>query len=92
MFTNDNTTRRPASNLVSSWARVRREITPRASRHLRGLAAIRFAVGLYLTGLGAVMLSYGHDGLAVIPFAGAPLLFAIASLDFSAARTASPRA
>ena len=90
MFTNDSTTRRPASNLVSSWARGRREITPWAYRHLRGLAAIRFAVGVYLTGLGAVMLSYGHDRLAVIPFAGAAVLFAIAWLDFSAARTASP--
>ena len=90
MFTNDSTTRRPTSNLVSSWARGRREITPRAYRHLRGLAAIRFAVGVYLTDLGAVMLSYGHDRLAVIPFAGAAVLFAIAWLDFSAARTASP--
>ena len=92
MLTNDSTTRRPASDLVSSWARARRENTPRAYRHLRGLAAIRFAVGVYLTGLGAVMLSYGHDRLAAIPFAGAALLFAIASLDFSAARTASPLA
>ena len=80
------------SIMAGSWARRRREITPRAYRHLRGLAAIRFAVGVYLTGLGAVMLSYGHDGLAAIPFAGAELLFAIALLDFSAARTASPLA
>ena len=92
MITNDSTTRRPTSHLVSSWARGRREITPWAYPYLRGLAAIRFAVGVFLTGLGAVMLSFGHDRLAAIPFAGAALLFAIASLDFSAARTASPLA
>jgi hypothetical protein len=78
---------RLGSNLVSTWARGRRQITPYAYPRLRALAAVRFAVGIFLVGLGAVMLSQGHPGWAVIPLAGSVLLFTIASLDFAAARS-----
>jgi hypothetical protein len=81
----------PASKLVSAWARGRREITPWAYPRLRALAAVRFAVGIFLIGLGTVMVSYGHPGLAAVPLAGAALVFSIACLDFTAARSAHPR-
>jgi len=88
----DSTTaHRPASKLVASWARGRRQITPWAYPRLRALGAIRLAVGIFLTVLGALMVSDGHDGLAAIPFAGAALLLAIGALDTAAARYASPR-
>jgi hypothetical protein len=80
-----------ASKLVSAWARGRRHYTPWAPPRLRLLAAIRFTVGIFLVGLATVMISYGHDGLAAAPLAGAALLLSIASLDLAAARSASPR-
>jgi hypothetical protein len=85
-------TRPPASKLVSVWARGRRELTPWAYPRLRILAAVRFAVGIFLVGLGTVMFTLGHPGLAAIPLAGSALLFSIAYLDMTAARFASPRA
>jgi hypothetical protein len=81
-----------ASNLVAIWARGRRQFTPWAYPRLRALAAVRFTAGLFLVGLGAVMLSHGYRGwAAVVPLAGAALLFSIASLDFTVARSASHR-
>jgi hypothetical protein len=52
---------------------------------------VRFVVGIFLTGLSAVMLSEGHYGWLAIPLAGAVLLFSIAYLDMAAARCATPR-
>jgi hypothetical protein len=85
-------THRPASGLVSSWERGRRQITPWAYPRLRALAAVRFAVGVFLVGLSAVLIAHGHAGWAVVPLAGAALNISIASLDTAAARIASPRA
>ena len=85
-------THRPASNLASNWARGRRRITPWAYPHLRALGATRLAIGIFLAGIGALLLSHGHDGWAAIPLAGAALHFSIGGLDMSGARTASPRA
>ena len=77
----------PASNLVGIWARGRRRFTPWAFRRLRALAAVRFAAGLFLAGLGALMLSHGYHGWAtVVPLAGA-VLFSNAYLDFTVARS-----
>lgn len=45
----------------------------------------------FLTGLGAVLVSFGHSGLAAIPLAGAALLTCIAGLDISAVRAVAPR-
>jgi hypothetical protein len=91
----DNTTQRtagpahrPASNLASSWAQGRRRMTPWAYPHLRALGATRLAIGIFLTGLGALLISQGHDGWAAIPLAGAVLHFSIGGLDMTAARTA----
>ena len=80
-----------ASKLVRIWARGRRQITPWAYPRLRALAAVRFAVGIFLAGLGALLLSYGYYGRAAVPLAVAVLLFSIASLDITVARSASLR-
>jgi hypothetical protein len=86
-----DTAQRPTSKLVSAWAQGRRNYTPWAYPRLRAFAAVRFAAGIFVVVVGAVMLSLGYDGLAAVPLAGAVVLFTIASLDLSAARSAAPR-
>jgi hypothetical protein len=80
------------SGLVSSWASARRRYTPWAYAHLRSQAVIRFAVGIFLIVLSALLLTYGAGAWAAIPMAGAVLNIAIASLDTGAARYAAHRA
>ncbi len=80
-----------ASNLVATWARGRRQNTPWAYAHLRGLGATRLSIGIFLVGLGALLLSQGHDAWSAVPFAGAALHFLIGSLDMTASRSALPR-
>jgi len=88
----DSTTAHPpASNLATAWARGRRQHTPWAYPHLRALGALRLTIGLFLAGVGAVLIAHGHDGWAAVPFAGAALHFAIGSLDMTAACSAAPR-
>jgi hypothetical protein len=82
----------PARNLVGVWGQGRRQITPWAYPHLRALAAVRLIVGIFLVGLGAVMLSHGDSGLAAVPLAGAALVLSIGYLDLAVARSAPPRA
>jgi hypothetical protein len=77
-------THRPASNLVAAWARGRRRISPWAYPHLRALGAVRLTVGLFLVVVGALLISRGHSGWAVIPLAGAVVNLAIGSLDTAA--------
>jgi hypothetical protein len=86
-----DSTQRPASNLVSIWARGRRQITPWAYPRLRALAAMRIAIAVFLVGLGAVLLSYGHPGWAALVLVGAALNLSIGSLDMAVARSAVPR-
>jgi hypothetical protein len=81
-----------ARGLVAAWARGRSRITPWAYPYLRALGVLRLTVGLFVTVVGVVLISRGHDGLAAIPLAGAVLLFAIGSLDTAAARYAHRRA
>jgi hypothetical protein len=88
----DNTAAHQASSkLVATWARGRRQVTPWAFPRLRALAVTRLTVGIFLTVVGAVLIAYGHDGWAAVPFAGAALLLTIGSLDMAAARSAAPR-
>ena len=77
----------PARNVVSIWARGRRQITPWAYPRLRALAAVRFAVGIFLVGLSALMLSRGNSGWVALPLAGAALNLSIAYLDITVARS-----
>ncbi len=82
-------TRPSAGNLIGMWARARRQITPWAYPRLRALAVMRFAIGLFLVGVGAMLLSYGHAQLAAVPLAGAALHFSLAFLDFAVVRSAA---
>ncbi len=84
-----NPTDSPAGKLVRTWAQGRRRFTPVAYPRLRALAVTRLAVGIFLVGLGAVLISHGDEGWAAIPLAGAALNLAIGSLDMGAARLAS---
>jgi hypothetical protein len=68
-------------NTAPSWA----------YRHPRTVAGVRFAVGTFLVGLGAVMLSRGIYALAALLLAVAALHFALGSWRLTAARSASPR-
>ena len=77
----------PARNIASIWARGRRQITPWAYPRLRALAAVRFAVGIFLVGLSALMLSRGNSGWVALPLAGAALNLSIAYLDITVARS-----
>ncbi len=77
----------PPAGIISRWVRGRRQLTPWTYPWLRALAAVRFAGGIFLTVLGALMISWGHDGWAVLIFAAAALHFSIASLDITAARS-----
>lgn len=77
----------PPAGIIGGWARGRRQLTPWAYPWLRALAAVRLAVGLFLTVLGALTISWGHDGWAVFILAAAAVHFAIASLDIRAARS-----
>lgn len=82
---------RPATNLVSVWARGRRRITPWAYPHLRALGAVRLTIGVFLVVVSALFLSRGYAGWAAIPLAGAALHFSIGGLDMTAAHAAHPR-
>jgi hypothetical protein len=77
----------PSVGIIGRWVRGRRQLTPWAYPWLRALAAVRFTVGLFLTVLGALMISWGHDGWAVFILAAAAVHFSIASLDITAARS-----
>ncbi len=77
--------------MVAVHGRGRRRFRPWAYPRLRALAAVRFAIGLFLDGLGALMLSHGYYGWAAVPLAGSAVLFSIVYLDFTVARSAAPR-
>lgn len=79
----------PASRLVSAWARRRRQITPWAYPRLRALAILRLVIGIFLTGLGAVIVTRSSAPWSgVIPLVFAAVHFSIAALDGAAARSA----
>lgn len=80
--------RAPASTLVSKWAQGRRRLTPWAYPRLRALAALRFAIGIFLVGVSVLVIADGHSGWAVVPLLGAALHFSVAYLDSSVVRSA----
>jgi len=91
----DQTTSSQSGRLSSGFPGVasidfRSMISPWGYRHLRGIAAVHFAVGVFLAGLGAVMLSHGFYGWAALPLAGLALNFAVGCADIAVARSASP--
>ncbi len=62
-----------------------------SSRRLRTVAGIRFAVGIFLVGLGAVLIYHGDSGVAALPLAGAALHFVWGSWQLNIARFAPAR-
>ena len=62
-----------------------------SSRRLRTVAGVRFAVGIFLVGAGAVLISAGHSWLAAVPLAGAAVHFVWGSWQLKIARFAAPR-
>jgi hypothetical protein len=62
-----------------------------SSRRLRTVAGARFAVGIFLVGVGAVLISHAQAGLAAVPLAGAALHFVWGSWQLKIARFAPAR-
>jgi hypothetical protein len=94
LFWHPTRTARPARHarsLVSIWAQGRQRFTPWAYPRLRALATMRFAIGIFLVGASALVLSVGHSRWAALPLAGAVLHFSIAYLDISVVHRAAPR-
>ena len=81
----------PTHNTAPSGSGTQRLITPSAHRHLRIVAGVRFAVGIFLAGFGALMLSRGADGLAVLLLTAAAVHFAWGSWQLTIARSAPSR-
>jgi len=78
---NDNTT--------PSRFGIRRPGTPWAyRRHLRAVANVRFAAGIFLTGLAAVLFARGSYGWAVLPLAGAAAHFSLGYWQLVVSRSA----
>jgi hypothetical protein len=76
---------------IPSRSGMQRLITPWAHRHLRTVAGVRFAAGIFLAGLGALLLARGAYGLAALPLAAAAVHFAWGSWQLTIARSAAAR-
>jgi hypothetical protein len=59
--------------------------------HLRTIASVRLAVGIFLTGLGALLLSRGAYGWAALPLAGAAVHFSLGYWQLAIVRSAPPQ-
>jgi hypothetical protein len=62
-----------------------------SSRRLRTVAAVRFAVGIFLVVVGAELIAHGQAGLAAVPLAGAAVHFVWGSWQLKIARFAPAR-
>jgi hypothetical protein len=78
-------------NTVPSRSGMRRLISPWAFRHLRTVAGVRFAAGIFLVGLGGLLISRGAYGLAALPLAGAVANFMWGSWQLALARSVAHR-
>jgi hypothetical protein len=70
---------------------MRRLISPLEYRHLRVWAGVRFAIGIFHAGFGAFMLYYGFYGWAALLLVAAAVLFSVAYLEMTVARSEPPR-
>jgi hypothetical protein len=82
----------PNDTTTPSQTGLRRMISPWGFRHLRGVADLRFAIGLFLTGLGVVLIVRGDYRWAALPLAGAMAHFALGYWQLTIARSAPARA
>jgi len=78
----------PNDHTTPSRSGIRRMITPWAYSHLRAVASVRFAVGIFLTVLAAVLFARGAYGWAVLPLAGAAAHFSLGYWQLAIARSA----
>jgi hypothetical protein len=80
-------------NTVPSPSGTRRLIPQRSwsSRRLRTVAGVRFAAGIFLAGLSAVLIYHGHSAVAALPLAGAAVHFVWGSWQLKIARFAPAR-
>ena len=78
----------PTHTTAPARSGVQRLITPWAYRHLRVVAGVRFAAGIFLAGLGALLVSRGAYGLAAFLLAVAAVHFAWGSWQLTIARSA----
>jgi hypothetical protein len=79
----------PNDNTTPSRSGTRRLFTPWAyRRHLRAVANVRFAVGIFLIGLAAVLFARGAYGVAVLPLAGAAAHFSLGYWQLGISRSA----
>jgi hypothetical protein len=85
-LTHDTTT-----TTTPSRSGTRRVITPSKGRTLRIVAGVRFAVGIFLAVLGALLVSHGAGGLAALPLAFSVVHFAWGSWQLTIARSAAPQ-
>ncbi|HXW43892.1 MAG TPA: hypothetical protein VEL03_03840 [Streptosporangiaceae bacterium] len=87
---------------TASRSAMGRLITPRANRHRRAIASVRFAVGGFNLGIGVVLLVLGHRagtdqerrkgyGWAAWFLASAALQFSLGYHDMAVARSVPPR-
>jgi hypothetical protein len=70
---------------------LRALISPWTFRHLRLVAGIRFASAAVLVTVGAMLVSAGHPGLAVLPLVGAAVHVVWGSWQLTVARSVAPR-
>jgi hypothetical protein len=75
---------------TSSRSGIRRRIWPWAYRHIRAIAAVQLVSAVLLAGFGALVLSQGYAGWAVLMLAAAALHLWIGCLDVTVARSAHP--
>jgi hypothetical protein len=80
----------PNDNTTPSRSGLRSLVTPWGYRHLRTVAGVRFAAGIFLTGLGVLLLSRGAYGWAALPLAAAAVHFSWGYWQLTIARSAPP--
>ena len=78
----------PNDNTTPPRSGMRSLISPWGYRHLRAVAGVRLAVGIFLTGLGAVLLARGAYGWAALPLTAAAVHFSLGYWQLTIARSA----
>jgi hypothetical protein len=78
----------PNDHTTPSRSGNRSPFIPWSYPHLRTVAKVRFAVGIFLTVLAAVLFARGAYGWAVLPLAGAAAHFSLGYWQLAIARSA----
>ncbi len=81
----------PNDNTTPAQPGLRGLISPWAYGHLRTVAGVRFAVGIFLTGVGALLLSRDAYAWSALPLAAAAVHFSLGYWQLAIARSAPLR-